>query len=92
MEVGAFIFNRQTIIHGFWYCLTALLLYFGAKAPIMVFFTDYLHLWYVFSGALSGIIVTLAGFAVTEFCIYNPNNPFNKLLHLDRKKKKTPVI
>ena len=41
-----------------------------AKAPMMWFFTDLLGVWYVLSGFIVGIIVTLLGFVYSEWGIW----------------------
>jgi len=75
MKIG-----KDVIKRGFQYSLTALLVYFVLKSPMTWFLTDILHIHYILSGAISGIIVTILTFIPSEFWIFKD------------KTKKVPVI
>ena len=66
--------TRDVLKRGFNYSLTALVIYFLIKSPITVLLTDYFHIWYVFSGAISGIVVTILTFIPTEFWVFKDKN------------------
>jgi Flp pilus assembly protein TadB len=62
--------TRDVIKRGFKFSLTALIIYFCLKTPIMWFLTDILHIHYILSGAISGIIVTVLMFIPSEFWVF----------------------
>ena len=67
------------IKRAFWFCLSALALYFLGKSPITWLLTDYLHIHYILSGAISGIIVTVVSWLLVEFGIYKPKDNKEKV-------------
>jgi putative flippase GtrA len=77
--------TRDVLKRGFNYSLTALVIYFLIKSPITVLLTDYFHIWYIFSGAISGIVVTILTFIPTEFWVFKDKNK-------EKNKRKTAVL
>jgi len=67
------------------FALTTFLVYWLAKAPLIVFFTDYLHVWYALSAFIVGIIITVVGFVLNESWIWKLKGGGDKK---DARKKK----
>lgn len=62
--------TKDVLKRGFWFSLSSLAIYFLIKSPITFLFTDILHIHYILSGAISGIVVTVLSFLPVEFGIY----------------------
>jgi hypothetical protein len=62
--------TKEVLKRGFWFSLTSLAIYFLIKSPITWLLTDILHVHYILSGAVSGIVVTVLTFLPVEFGIY----------------------
>jgi len=73
-EVGqkkAWAFKRR-LWRLFKFCLSALIIYFVVKAPVMWLLTDILGVHYILSGAVAGALPTLLMFIPSEWWIWKP--------------------
>lgn len=52
------------------FALSAFLIYFICKTPMIWLLTEYGHLHYVLSGAIAGSVVSLLNFVPAEFWIW----------------------
>jgi len=52
------------------FSVTTFVIYWSIRAPMIIFFTEYLRLWYPISVFIVGIIMSLIGFAVSEGWIW----------------------
>jgi len=52
------------------FILSAFIIYFVLKAPVMWLLTDFLSLHYIWSGFVAGSIITLLNFIPSEFWVW----------------------